>query len=250
MIVSIAMLLLLTVALGLVWMTNFFGASDETASRISDPDLRDRTTAASVKNSDDSSSNKTVAGSRNTSATSQRLPVFSAGDVDSADKHEPSLTTIKFEADEGFRNNMQEWPVFANNVQTGTLRGYGDCELFQEPYRGQKCLLVFGNTDKVEFRPVRQDSKLKEIRFFARRQNQDEPFSFKVEVKSLNQREKWQTVLDFDDRIDPLNSTEYSEIAITDKELGLLNAQKFRFKLEGKHQNGILIDDLQLTFQR
>ena len=110
-------------------------------------------------------------------------------------------------------------------------------------------LLLLGNSNAVEFRPEFPDSRLDEIRMLAKRQSNNGPLSFEIQVKSArkeNSTRRWEAVYIFDSDVNKLSGSTFTQITISELELGIIEPapQKFRFVLGGDKENGIEIEDL------
>lgn len=162
------------------------------------------------------------------------------------------VVSLSFENGNEFPSNRQVWDIVQNGSKVGTLGCFRQCQWIEDPTRafdGKGSLLLFGNSDRVEFRPTPPEAAIASVEFRARRQKDSEPFLFEVQSKSLKGSERWKTVYKYDSRIQPISSDRYALIQI-DNFSAVDRPEKFRFRLKGDTDDGLFIDDLKIQLTR
>lgn len=156
---------------------------------------------------------------------------------------------IRVDANEITNGKINSLPLREGNQSIGSLRCGSGCELLSGIGNSSGRILLHGGSKAVEFRPNSSTSRLNEIRMLAKRQSNDGSLNFEIQVKSALKKDstqRWQTVYSFDNDINTLNASTFTEIRISDLELGILEPvpQKFRFFLGGEKNSGVVIDEL------
>ena len=106
-------------------------------------------------------------------------------------------------------------------------------------------LHISGNSDQVVFRPTNPSNRLRSIEFLIKLERSKPQMKFMVQAKSLRNQERWKTIY-----IQPssdkqaLSADRFTAVKIDS--FGTIDAQKFRFKLDGPVEDGVFIDNLKV----
>ena len=160
-------------------------------------------------------------------------------------------TIIDFEDNVRFGGSKSVWDLSAYSVG-GELRAAGCAEIVPSSAghaerMGAGMLRIRGNSKGFEFIPFdRKNARLAGIQFQAMRAT-GEPFEVAIEAKSTARSERWREIAVLTDQI---NANQFSPVVINDNVLNQVpNPQKFRFRIGGSEESGILIDHLKIELQ-
>jgi len=156
---------------------------------------------------------------------------------------------ISFESDHFLKKvaakENQVWAIRDNNKKIGILAYRGEAEVVPAPGAKGRVLHILGDSDQVVFRPTNASNRLRSIEFSVKLEREDPQVKFMVQAKSLRQQERWQTVYIRPSAGNPpLSSQQFTSVKIDS--FGTIDAQKFRFKLDGPVEDGVFIDNLKV----
>ena len=140
----------------------------------------------------------------------------------------------------------QVWAIHNKQKKIGSLAYRGQAEVIPKDGEKDRVLHISGNSDQVVFRPTSTSNRLRSIEFSIKLERSKPQMKFMVQAKSLRDQERWKTVY-----IQPssdkqaLSADRFTAVKIDS--FGTIDAQKFRFKLDGPVEDGVFIDNLKVV---
>ena len=163
--------------------------------------------------------------------------------------------TISFESEHFRKQNRPSWVIREKGKIIGTLRHFDQAKIVSGQGASQDghAMHLFGKEDPVLFRLTEQSNHLKSITFLIKLEKNTPGIKLQLQAKSLRNKpeDNWETVYSYPSEGNPpLNTTEFTEIKIENFvtiDGGKINAQKFRFRLDGPVEDGVFIDNLKVS---
>ena len=193
--------------------------------------------------------------STNQAATNQSKPApppKNKTSIKSGDNQKSTSShVLDFEDSSRFPSRRDEWDIKIGNNIIGTLRNRGKAKVTDAPAVAAgniqgKCLLLVGDSTKVEFRPLDRETQIRSVQFDAIRQSNGASFGFSLEAKSKNPYDKWRMLyLAKED----LNKKQPVQIVIEPDIFNTIDAWKFRFRVGGVAAEGVFIDNLKIELR-
>ncbi|MCH2180571.1 MAG: serine/threonine protein kinase [Mariniblastus sp.] len=245
---SLVTLSLLVIAILVVAVLNFTGQTGEPAAANPTPDTGQTATVAAPTNQDTSWNSLPDNGPTGGGQLSGNRTGLTMADL-VAGSGEGTTKLITFESDHFLKKaankKKQIWVIRHNNQQIGTLAYRGEAEVIEKQGAEGRVLHILGDSDQVVFRPTNPSNRLRSIEFSIKLERENPQMKFMVQAKSLRVPEDWEPIYPppNSDKQE-LSSSRFTPVKIDS--FDTIDAQKFRFKLDGPVEDGVFIDNLKV----